>query len=41
MQPTSVFLPFRGQRSLVGYSQWGHKRVAHNLAIKPNIVSGD
>ena len=26
-QPTPVFLPgeFRGQRSLVGYSQWGHK----------------
>ena len=43
MQPTPVFLPgnSHGQRSLVGYSQWGHKRVAHNLAIKPNIVSGD
>ena len=26
-QPTLVFLPaeFRGQRSLVGYSPWGHK----------------
>ena len=23
-----------GQRSLVGYSPWGHKRVGHNLAIK-------
>ena len=23
-----------GQRSLVGYSPWGHKRVRHNLAIK-------
>ena len=29
MQPTSVFLPgdFHGQRSLTGYSPWGHKRV--------------
>ena len=28
-QPTPVFLPGEspGQRSLVGYSQWGHKRV--------------
>ena len=27
MQPTSVFLPgeSQGQRSLVGYSPWGHK----------------
>ena len=27
MQPTQVFLPgeFHGQRSLVGYSPWGHK----------------
>ena len=27
-QPTPVFLPgeFHGQRSLVGYSPWGHKR---------------
>jgi len=35
-QPTPVFLPgeFHGQRSLVGYSPWGHKRVGHNLAIK-------
>ena len=26
-QPTPVFLPgeFQGQRSLVGYSPWGHK----------------
>ena len=26
-EPTPVFLPgeFHGQRSLVGYSQWGHK----------------
>jgi len=27
MQPTQVFFPgeFHGQRSLVGYSPWGHK----------------
>ena len=24
----------RGQRSLVGYSPWGYKRVGHNLATK-------
>ena len=31
-QPTPVFLPgeLHGQRSLVGYSLWGHKRVRHN-----------
>ena len=29
MQPTPVFLPgkFHGQRSLVGYSPWGHKEL--------------
>ena len=28
-RPTPVFLPgeFRGQRSLVGYNQWGHKEL--------------
>ena len=28
-QPTPVFLPgeFHGQRSLVGYSPWGHKEL--------------
>ena len=28
-QPTPVFLPgvFHGQRSLVGYSSWGHKEL--------------
>ena len=32
-QPTPVFLPGKshGQRSLAGYSPWGHKRVRHNL----------
>ena len=31
-QPTPVLLPgkFHGQRSLVGYSPWGCKRVRHN-----------
>ena len=28
-QPTTVFLPekFHGQRSLVGYTPWGHKEL--------------
>ena len=31
-QPTPLFLPgeFHGQRSLVGYSPWGHKRISHD-----------
>ena len=35
-QPTPVFLSGKshGQKSLVGYSSWGLKRVRHNLAIK-------
>ena len=35
-QPTLVFLlgKSHGQRSLVGYSPWGHKRVRHDLATK-------
>ena len=35
-QPTPVLLPgeFHGQRSLVGYSPWGRKRVRHDLATK-------
>ena len=33
---TPVFLPEKshGQRSLVGYSSWGHKTVGHHLATK-------
>ena len=33
-QPTAVFLPgeSHGQRSLVGFSPWGHKRVGWDLA---------
>ena len=27
---------FHGQRSLVGYSPWGHKRVGHDLANNSN-----
>ena len=32
-QPTPVFLPgeSHGQRSLAGYSPWGHERVRHDL----------
>ena len=37
-QPTPVFLPgeFHGQRSLVGCSPWGCKRVAHDWATTPD-----
>ena len=36
-QTTPVFLPGKsqGQRSLVGYSPRGHKRVGHDWAAKP------
>ena len=36
MATTLVFLPEKshGQKSLVGYSPWGH-RVRYNLATKP------
>jgi len=36
LQTTPVFLPGKshGQRSLVGYSPWGHKRVGHDWAAK-------
>ena len=35
-QPTAVVLPGKshGQRSLVGYSPWGRKRVRHDLVSK-------
>ena len=35
-QPTPVFLPGKsqGQRSLVGYSPWGCKRIRYELVIK-------
>ena len=36
MATHSIFLlgKSHGQRSLVGYSPWGHKRVRHDLATK-------
>ena len=36
MATTSVVLPGKshGQRSLMGYSSWGPKRVRHDLATK-------
>ena len=35
-QLTAVFLPGKshGQRSLVGYRPWGHRRVKHDLVSK-------
>ena len=35
-KPTLIFLPGEphGQKSVVGYSPWGHKRVRHILATK-------
>ena len=40
-QPTLIFLPEKshGQRSLVGYGPWGHKRVRHYLATKNEVVT--
>ena len=40
-QPTPVFVPgiSHGQRSLLGQSPWGHRRVRHNLEIN-NIQQG-
>ena len=34
MATYSIFLPgkFHGQRSLAGYSPWGHKRVGYDLS---------
>ena len=39
MQTTPVFLPgkFQEQRRLLGYSQWGCKRVRHDLATQQAI----
>ena len=36
-QPTPVLLPGKshGQRSLAGYSPWGHKRVTYDLVTIP------
>ena len=40
--PTLVFLSGKcyRQRSLVGYSPWGHKRVGNNLETKQQILTG-
>ena len=37
-QPPPIFLPEKShrQRSLVGYSPWGHKRAGYDLATKNN-----
>ena len=39
-QHIPVFLPGKshGQRSLVGYSPWGHKRIGHNLVTKQQFL---
>ena len=39
-QSTPVFLPGKshGERSLAGYSPWGHKRVRQNLATTTNSI---
>ena len=38
-QPTPVFLPgkFHGQKSLVAYSPWGHKRIRQDLVTKQQL----
>ena len=40
--PTPVFLPgeFHGQRSLVGYSPWGHKETDMIKLYMANSASG-
>ena len=40
-QPTAVFLLGKspGQRSLAGYSPWGHKRVEHDLSDRTTTIS--
>jgi len=39
-QPTPIFLcgKFHGQKSLEGYSPWGHKRVGHNLTTQQQQI---
>ena len=38
-QPTPVFLPgkFPGQRSLVGYSPWGHKELNMTECVHAHV----
>ena len=40
-QSTPAFMPgkFHGQRSLVGYSPWSHRRGGHNLATKQQQIN--
>ena len=40
-QPTPVFLPgeFHGQRSLLGYSSWGHKEADMTEGINNNKIT--
>ena len=40
-QPTPVFLPGQSheQRSLVGYSPWGHKKISHNWACTQQLLN--
>ena len=40
-QSTSVFLPGKshGQRSLLGYSPWGCKKIRHDLGLNNNIYT--
>ena len=42
-QPIPVFLPGKshGQRNLVGYSPWGHRRVRHDVATKQSKREGN
>ena len=42
MATTPVFLPrkFHGERSIAGYSPWGHKRLQHELATKQQQCHG-
>ena len=39
-KPIPVFLPEKSQRqrSLAGYSPWGHKRVRNDLATKQQVL---
>ena len=41
MATTPVFLPGKshGQRSFVGYSSWGCKRVRHDLANRQHLFT--
>ena len=39
-QPTPLFLPGKsnGQRCLVGYNPWGHKRAGRNVGLNNNFL---